>query len=438
MTLFSCNLKINKVFYLKPNFAGIQEGLIVFDTYRKVLVIISFVFCLSPSVFAYSGGTGEPNNPYQIATVSDWNDLMHTPSDWNKYFIMTADIDLQGIALTPVGNDYYNSFAGVFDGNGHIIRNVKINMPNSEFVGLFGYLGYRSRICNLGVRDVNITGYSLVGGLVGFNYMSPISNCYSTGAISGSNYVGGLVGYNGPGDISNCYSAGAVSGSSSSDSVGGLIGRSYGSINQCYSTGMVSGFQYVGGLVGYDGRDSIGNCYSTGSVSGSQYVGGLVGHKDGGGVSDCYSTGAVSGISYVGGLMGHNYLGTITACFWDVNTSGWSTSAGGEGKTTAEMQTLSTFTSAGWDFSYTDGDEADWFIQIDEYPILTWQISPADIYTDGRNNFRDFAVFAQYWMRNDCRVYNNHCDWADLNFDGSVNYDDLIELMSYWLETGIY
>jgi hypothetical protein len=92
----------------------------------------------------------------------------------------------------------------------------------------------------------------------------------------------------------------------------------------------------------------------------------------------------------------------------------------------------------GWDFDYTDGDGANWFIQIDEYPILVWQISPADIYTDGRNNFRDFAVFAQYWMRDDCAIYNDYCDWADLDFSGYVDIDDLIELMSYWLQEGIY
>jgi hypothetical protein len=167
------------------------------------------------------------------------------------------------------------------------------------------------------------------------------------------------------------------------------------------------------------------------------YAGGLVGYLDSGTISNCYSTGAVSG-SNVGGLVGYKIIGSIiVSSFWDVNTSGQVTSAGGTGKTTAEMQTLYTFTSAGWDF-YTDGDPADWFIQINEYPILTWQISPADIYTDGRNNFRDFAVFAQNWMREDCAIYNYYCDWADMDFDGSVDIDDLIVLMSYWLESGIY
>jgi hypothetical protein len=102
------------------------------------------------------------------------------------------------------------------------------------------------------------------------------------------------------------------------------------------------------------------------------------------------------------------------------------------------MKTLSTFTSAGWDFSYTDGDPADWFMPIDEYPILTWQVSPADLYTDGKNNFRDWAIFAKYWLREDCAIYNDYCEWADMNFDGYVDISDLADFVSYWLEEGIY
>ena len=47
----------------------------MFGTYRKVLGVAGIVFCLFSSVFAYSGGSGEPNDPYQIAAVSDWSDL---------------------------------------------------------------------------------------------------------------------------------------------------------------------------------------------------------------------------------------------------------------------------------------------------------------------------------------------------------------------------
>lgn len=42
----------------------------------------------------YSGGTGDPNDPYQIATVQDLIALGETPEDYDKHFILTADIDL--------------------------------------------------------------------------------------------------------------------------------------------------------------------------------------------------------------------------------------------------------------------------------------------------------------------------------------------------------
>jgi hypothetical protein len=220
----------------------------------------------------------------------------------------------------------------------------------------------------------SISGREDVGGLAGFSIEGSISNCYSTGAVSGSSNsddVGGLVGYNYQSGISNCYSTGTVGGNVD---VGGLAGYSdEGSILiNCYSTGTVSGSSaFVGGLVGYNYDGSISNCYSTGAVSGfsnSLAVGGLVGYHETGDIRNCYSTGQVSGYSgsqEVGGLVGYNWDGSISVSFWDVNTSGWSTSAGGTGKTTAEMKTKSTFTDAGWDF------ENVWNIGEDlTYPFL--------------------------------------------------------------------
>ena len=39
-------------------------------------------------------GTKLCNDPYQIATAQDLIDLGNDPNDYNKYFILTADIDL--------------------------------------------------------------------------------------------------------------------------------------------------------------------------------------------------------------------------------------------------------------------------------------------------------------------------------------------------------
>ncbi len=85
---------------------------------------------------------------------------------------------------------------------------------------------------------------------------------------------------------------------------------------------------------------------------GSYDVGGLV-RRNYGTVSGCYSTGSVlggGGGGYVGGLVGYNDDGgTVSSSYWDVEASGQSSSAGGVGKTTAEMKQEATYT--GWDFA---------------------------------------------------------------------------------------
>jgi hypothetical protein len=139
---------------------------------------------------------------------------------------------------------------------------------------------------------------------------------------------------------------------------------------------------------------TITNCYSTGSVSGYNYVGGLVGYNYYGSITGCYSTGLVEGSSYVSGLVGSYSYGSITACFWDVNTSGWTTSAGGVGKTTAQMKTKSTFTGAGWDFVNV------WDIcEGTNYPRFVWQIPSADWICPDGVGFEDFSYLADGWMR---------------------------------------
>ena len=129
---------------------------------------------------------------------------------------------------------------------------------------------------------------------------------------------------------------------------------------------------YVGGLVGYNGG-SISICYSTGAVSGyGWYVGGLVGENSGS-ISICYPTGAVSD---GGGLVGYNntiWDPIVLNSFWDINSSGQMTSAGGTGMTTAQMQTLSTFISAGWDFvdETAHGTLNFWQMSPGSYPELS-------------------------------------------------------------------
>jgi hypothetical protein len=372
------------------------------------------VFDGPPTERFYSGGDGSAENPYQISCVQDWQELMATPDNWWRSFILTANIDLTGETLTPIGTESAY-FTGVFDGNDKIISNAVINQPGSDYIGLFGYTGPYAQIRNLGVEGVDMTGNSSVGGLVGMNYYCTITNCYATGTVSGAgNYVGGLAGWNYNGSLISCHAASGVTGTSgTSDRIGGLVGNNdYGTlINFCYATGTVHGGSNVGGLVGYNDSVSltscyatgavfghgnqigglagqntpqgvITNCYATGSVTGTGYnSGGLVGYNSNL-ITHCYATGAVSGFYNYGGLIGRSPGGTVTACFWDTQTClpvtvgvGSGTSTGVTGKTTAQMMTLSTFTSAGWDFSNTDGDISDWIMSGAEYPHLIWGIN---------------------------------------------------------------
>jgi hypothetical protein len=93
----------------------------------------------------------------------------------------------------------------------------------------------------------------------------------------------------------------------------------------------------------------VSNSYFSGNVTGDEYIGGLLGVNTGT-VSNCYSTGSVTGDGYVGGLVGMNFesRGTVSDSFWDTETSGQVTSAGGMGKSTAEMKDIATFSGAGW------------------------------------------------------------------------------------------
>lgn len=228
-----------------------------------------------------------------------------------------------------------------------------------------------------------VTGGYWLGGLVGSSN-GVITNCYAKGNVAGGLLcVGGLVGYS---DytcaITNCYATGNVNGVSNSIGVGGLVGNSrLGPISLSYAIGDVTGFEKVGGLVGYfyagETTTSISNCYATGSILGNTSVGGLVGlfSSLNGGISrgkitNCYSIGAVKGTGTnpsIGGLIGilENNL-TVISSYWDMDASAVSTSAGGTGKTTAEMKSQTTF--VGWDFSSI------WTISATKnsgYPYLT-------------------------------------------------------------------
>lgn len=300
---------------------------------------------------------------FEIGSSEDMVCMSRRPSDWDKGFILTGDIDMSLVV------DYRppSMFKGFFDGNDYAIENltiVAVIIGNNYHLGVFGKMGVGSDVLNLGVKNVNILGgpyCRYVGGLCGENDSGRIRNCYTTGTVTGGQYsddLGGLCGDNEEGEITDSYSRAVVSSGAGSHDLGGLCGKNEGVIadcnasgavsgnmsfevgglcgendeegviNNCYSTGSVSGGGRVGGLAG-DNAGKVSGCNSSGDVRGDWLVGGLAGANDGrGGIWNCYSTGDVDGVQNVGGLVGANDRGILSNCYSASDVTGLYTVGG--------------------------------------------------------------------------------------------------------------
>jgi hypothetical protein len=220
----------------------------------------------------------QENGCYLINDVNDFKQLLAFGQNANLKFRLTGDLN-----LTTEPGLYIPYLAGKFDGNGHKILNLNFNSGSVHYVGLFGYIAPGAAVTQVGADNINISGASSIGGLVGRS-CGTVSGSYSTGTVTGSDNIGGLVGANW-GTVTNSHSSASVSGG---DAVGGLVGSNYeSSVDNSYSTGSVTGDEHVGGLVGIN-YGTVSNSYSSNSVTGNYAVGGLVGANDKATVSNSY------------------------------------------------------------------------------------------------------------------------------------------------------
>jgi len=309
---------------------------------RKYQISVLIILLLISSVcFAYdfAGGTGEPDDPYQIETAEQLLQISSDPNLLDKCFILKNNIDLDpnvtGIPpftqapIAPDINDNKsgyqgNPFTGVFDGNDHTIAFLVIdtNGISNDYLGLFGQLGNGSNVKNLITTYFDITGgnYSHdLGGLCGYNDFGTIKNCCANSIITGgdnSRDLGGLCGGYNNGTITGCFTTAYITGK---NCLGGLVSLNEGTISNCYSSGSINGFYCLGGLASANSGfvfDCSTNVAVVGRNSSSDF-GGLVGENVGT-ISNCYAEGSVN-LGYnaeaCGGLVGYNFKGTINNCY---------------------------------------------------------------------------------------------------------------------------
>lgn len=249
----------------------------------------------------FAKGSGTEEDPFIISTGSELaylayavNNVLNNGQIYyaQGYYKLGNDIDLNNIEWTPIGlafydnggagkQDYSRVFMGTFDGDSHVITNLKISYLHKAFYRYNGLFGFNmGSIKKLGLENVNISVhapsyYHYVGALAGYN-QGIITNVYSTGNVSGSAgdsqmYVGGLFGYS-SNTITNCYSTANISGTSQKyyAYAGGLVGECYAKVTNSFATGNVSGgsktsgfYGYIGGLVGrYSNENNFTNCYA--------------------------------------------------------------------------------------------------------------------------------------------------------------------------------
>lgn len=215
---------------------------------------------------------------------------------------LDADLDLTGIAWTPIGSVFaadgtlLHYFSGKFYGNGHTISNLDFseNYGKTEYPS-FGFFSevYGAEISGLTIQgklDVSNSGYVYFGTVAGVAADSKIFDCVSDVSFTDTDkYINGTVamcGYAINSTIEYCQNKGnfSITKDVSSFQMGGIAGLAENStVQYCVNTGdMTSWTPCTGGIVGQLYNNSkIINCYSTGKMvplgKGTTDFGGIAG-----------------------------------------------------------------------------------------------------------------------------------------------------------------
>lgn len=289
--------------------------------YQSIIKLLTLTCALMLSLLlggeasAFSG-SGTESAPYVLSSPSD---LARMREDLDAYYILGGNIDMTGVTYTPVGNAVDGAFTGTLDGKGYTISNLVMNLENTKYVGLFGYM--EGTVKNVKLSNVNITGGRFVGGIAGnAGVGSSITGCHMlSGAISGTSgsltdYTGGIVGLC-EGEISDCTNGAAVDGGEYVGGIAACIDFKDAAILNCWNTGKVTGY-YVGGIVGLvQNAASFSACGNSGKLDAGRDAGGVIGYaKSSIFLTDCENSGQIvseNTIGTLGGLVGSTQAVTV-------------------------------------------------------------------------------------------------------------------------------
>lgn len=249
---------------------------------------------------SFAAGTGTEEDPYQIATAEELAILSKVVGDseadssYRKaYYKLIADININDgtsaetwatsapeYSWARIGQPVY-SFQGVFDGNGHTVSGIYINIDSNsdtDFTGSFGLFGENDGVIkNLTIDNsyICISGFSEdFGALVGQNgKKATVSNCKVNAIIDCYDATcGGVVGNN-KGLVENCEFFGSITEQReySFTNLGGIAGQSSGKVINCTNNGTITSgkiaISYAGGIVADLSNGTVENCINNGTLS---------------------------------------------------------------------------------------------------------------------------------------------------------------------------
>lgn len=251
--------------------------------------------------------------------------------------LLDADLDFSGgysEEFVPIGvfkvNAISKAFRGVFNGQGHTIKNLKVNLTE-EAIGLFGY-STGTTIQNIVIEDscsftsplssTDSNVYSYIGSILGFCH-SPLEPCIIENAvnmarvsfdgnITGTLFIGGFSGgitsQDYPSIIKNCVNYGSITHSGAcgyASEMGGIVGISEGKTEQHF---------LIQNCINY------GSITHNGTTSYIHAIGGVSGVSEYTFIENCVSSGAMYTNAYnylIGSVIGNiNTYSEIIHCFW--------------------------------------------------------------------------------------------------------------------------
>ena len=247
--------------------------------------------------YTVPSGSGTEEEPYQVDSANDLAYFAYKTQILGEqcfdHIVLTKDIDLSGHDWMPIGtgrnvvSGVQPYFRGVFDGQGHTISNLNINVEGYQELneyGLFGQVNDGAIIKDFIISSGQVKGLnSDVGVVVGYLQNATIENVTNYVDVTGEDYVGGIVGSVSSGTtLDNCINNGSVSGREFVGGIAGSVAWSGATIINSTNNGSVTGtLGSIGGIAGLglgyaliEGNTNYGDVIATEAY----YVGGIVGN----------------------------------------------------------------------------------------------------------------------------------------------------------------